>query len=161
MALAEKKGSMNIASFKTTITRAGLLAAVSVSLLVSPPSVLAQRNPNPGVLSPTSKPYGKSYSEWAAAWWQWGLSIPADRNPLSDRTGEFCDEGQSGPVWFSGGLATSGERTCTIPAGKALFMPIFNSIFGAGVYDCDPTVPGVPCDVPTLLAAAAVNTEAA
>ena len=31
---------------------------------------------------------------------QWVLSIPADRNPLMDMTGEFCGEGQSGAVWF-------------------------------------------------------------
>ena len=31
-------------------------------------------------------------------------------------------------------------------------------IFGAGTFDCEPTVPGVPCDVPTLHAAAAVAT---
>jgi hypothetical protein len=52
-------------------------------------------------------------------------------------------------------------RSCTIPAGKAVFMPVFNWIFGAGVFDCHPTVPGVPCDVPGLVDLAAENTEAA
>jgi hypothetical protein len=122
----------------------------------------AGRSPNPGILPPGSTPYGLSYGEWTARWWQWALSIPADRNPLTDTTGEFCDEGQGGPVWFyAGTFGNSAERTCTVPAGKAIFMPVFNWVFGAGVFDCDPTVPGVPCDVPSLRAAAAANTEAA
>lgn len=115
----------------------------------------------PGILPPGSNPYGHSYGEWTARWWQWALSIPADRNPLTDPTGEFFGEGQSGQVWFRGTFGSSGERTSTMPAGKALFMPVYNWIFGAGVFDCDPTVPGVPCDVPTLRAAAAFNTEVA
>ena len=39
-------------------------------------------------------------------------------------------------------------------------MPVYNWIFGSGVFDCDPTVPGVPCDVDDLRALAAQNTEA-
>ncbi len=53
---------------------------------------------NPGVLPPHSQPYGKSYGEWATKWWQWALSIPADRNPLTDLTGAFAGEDQCGPV---------------------------------------------------------------
>ena len=45
--------------------------------------------------------------------------------------------------------------------GKAIFLPVFNRIFGAGVFDCNLTVPGVPCCVPCLQATAAANTEAA
>jgi hypothetical protein len=48
-----------------------------------------------------------------------------------------------------------------MPAGKALFMPVYNWIFGSGVFDCDPTVPGVPCNVDDLSALAAANTEVA
>jgi hypothetical protein len=117
---------------------------------------------NPGVLPPQSQPHGKSYGEWAAAWWQWVMSIPADRNPLTDTTGEFAGENQDGPVWFvAGTFGGSAERSFTVPAGKAIFLPVFNWIFGAGVFECDPTVPGVPCDVPVLQALAAANTEAA
>ena len=107
---------------------------------------------NPGIFPPQSHPYGKSYGEWAAKWWQWVMSIPADRNPLTDETGEFADEGQGGPVWFAAGtFGNSVERTYTVPTGKALFVPVF---------DCDPTVPGVPCVVCDLQDLAAANTEA-
>lgn len=116
---------------------------------------------NPGIFRPQSHPYGKSYGEWVAQWWQWVMSIPADRNPLTDTTGEFADESQSGPVWFAAGtFGNSAERSYTVPEGKALFVPVWNCIFGAGVFDCDPTVPGVPCVVCDLQEAAAENTEA-
>lgn len=64
---------------------------------------------------------------------QWALSIPLDHNPLTDTTGEFCAEGQSGDVWFIGGIISTQPspiqvtRTCTIPAGKVLFFPIINA----------------------------------
>ena len=74
------------------------------------------------------KIYGKTYGEWAAEWWKWALSFPADINPIADETGELCDMGQSGPVWFLAGTfgLTGVERECTIPAGKAIFYPLIN-----------------------------------
>lgn len=138
------------------------IAGVFITLLATSSASLAQgRNPNPGILSPSAVAYGKTYQEWAVAWWQWALSIPADKSPFTDRTGQFCAEGQSGPVWFRGGAAANRETICHVPTGKGIFMPVYNWIFGAGVYDCDPSVPGVPCDVPTLTAGAAAATEAA
>jgi len=74
--------------------------------------------------------FGQTYSQWAASWWQWALSIPADISPLNDPTGANAAPGQSGHVWFlagilggSGGAAT---RSVAVPAGKALFFPILN-----------------------------------
>lgn len=90
-------------------------------------------SPTGGAANP--KVYGKTYGEWSAAWWQWVGSLPSDMNPIADTTGDLCDVGQAGPVWFlagtSGGLA---ERTCTIPAGKAIFYPLINQIW----VDCPP-----------------------
>ena len=117
---------------------------------------------NPGIAPPQSNSHGKTYGEWAVAWWQWALSIPAANNPLLDTTGQFAGVGQSGPVWFlAGTLGGNAERTVTVPAGKSIFMPVHNWIFGAGVFDCDPTVPGVPCDIPTLRQKAAAATTGA
>jgi hypothetical protein len=52
------------------------------------------------VFQPDSKPYGLTYGDWTARWWQWAYSIPKDTNPAYDDTGKYCAEGQYGPVWF-------------------------------------------------------------
>jgi len=80
---------------------------------------------NPQIAPPQSYPHGKSYSQWAAAWWQWAYSIPADQNPITDTTGEFSQIGQSGPVFFlAGSYGGITVRECTVPAGKALLFPL-------------------------------------
>jgi hypothetical protein len=75
-----------------------------------------------------SKPYGLTYEEWTAKWWQWAYSIPKDVNPAYDDTGRYCTQGQSGPVWFlTGTYGHPVDRYCTIPFGKAILFPILNS----------------------------------
>lgn len=111
--------------------RAGLqlvtLAATLGVLALGTPSLLAGGKPNPGIAPINSKPNGKSYSQWAADWWQWVFSIPADANPLLDSTGENADIGQAGSVWFlAGNFGGETVREVTVPASKALFFPIFN-----------------------------------
>jgi hypothetical protein len=72
--------------------------------------------------------YNLTYGEWTAKWWQWAYSIPEDRNPVADETGENCDEGQSGPVWFlAGTFGGLNVRNCEIPAGKSILFPLMNS----------------------------------
>lgn len=78
------------------------------------------------VFPPGSEPYGLSYEEWGVKWWQWALSIPSQKHPLNDPTGELCGEKQSSPVWFIGSTFGGGPittRTCTIPAGNAILFP--------------------------------------
>ncbi len=134
-------------------------AALLVSLLSATPASVFAGNPNPGILPINSQPHGNSYGSWAAAWWQWALGIPEAQNPLLDTTGQYAGVNQNGPVFFlAGTIQGSAERNVTIPAGKSIFMPVHNWIFGAGVFDCDPTVPGVTCDVPTLREKAAAAT---
>lgn len=108
------------------------------------------------VLPLEARAYGKTYGQWTVAYWQWALSIPFANNPwANDSTGEFAGVGQQGPVWFLGGtLGDSVTRMFTMPPGKAIFMPVNQWIFGAAVFDCEPSVPGVTCQVPTLRAAA-------
>lgn len=107
--------------------------AVTMGLLASGPAPTARAsadfgsNPNPGVLPPNAKPFGKTYGEWNDAWVQWVMGISADRNPLLDDTGANCAEGQTGQVWFlAGALGGQFTRSCNIPAGKPLFFPILN-----------------------------------
>lgn len=72
-----------------------------------------------------------TYGDLASKWVQWATSIPAERNPVLDLTGEFCGEGQEGPIWFLAGTFgdTGVVRECTVPRGKAFFFPILNSFF--------------------------------
>lgn len=149
---------------------ARIIVALALIALVSLPS-LSSAGPvkegsssgaphNAGILPPGATAFGKTYGEWVALYWQWVLAQPTTTNPQADPTGAFAGVAQSGPVWFlAGTFGTSVTRNVTIPAGKAIFFPVQPWIFGSGVYDCEPTVAGVPCDVPTLRAAAAVATD--
>lgn len=122
----------NIFSTSKTI----LLATAMLSLTAALP--VHADGANPRVLPISSGPYGKTYGEWAAAWWQWALAIPADTNPLNDDTGENAGIGQTGPVWFLAGATTSTTttRSLMVPAGKALFFPIANTVWVT--YPTDP-----------------------
>ncbi len=78
---------------------------------------------------PEVKPYGLTYAEWAAWWWQRMFSISTQDNPAVDNSGKNCNQSQNGPVWFLAGTVVTSRivRACTIPVGKALFFPIINS----------------------------------
>ena len=107
-------------------------ATIFVGLLtVSVPEVYAA-NKNPGVIPPNASPYGMTYGEWSAKWWQWTYSLPVDRNPSFDENGSCANGtyGQFGPVWFLAGVINesgTAVRNCTVPAGKTLFFPIINA----------------------------------
>jgi hypothetical protein len=89
------------------------------------PTSLAD-NINPQLYSVDSKPFGLTMSEWSVKWWQWLHSIPAPNNPASDKTGQDCSVGQpSKDVWFLVQTTSGpGERTCTIPAGRSILLPV-------------------------------------
>jgi hypothetical protein len=120
-----------------------IVVMVSIILGLTVAAPLAQ-SANPGVLPPGSSHFGKTYSQWSAAWWEWALSIPVHSPPFSNRinhplvdlTGVQCGEGQSGPVWFLGGaffelgtpaLSTIVRNDCIVPSSKALFVPLLNA----------------------------------
>jgi hypothetical protein len=74
-----------------------------------------------------SRPFGRSYGGWVAAWWQWAAQTKARAHPLLGNTTD-CSVGQKGRVWFLGGDFIGGgspiERRCTVPKGTALFVAI-------------------------------------
>ena len=73
-------------------------------------------------------PFNVSYADWTEKWWQWTYSIPWNKNPSYDDTGEHCDENQQGPVWFlTQAFEHPVERTCNIPQDTALLITILNS----------------------------------
>jgi hypothetical protein len=107
-----------------------LSVAVVLAAVVLVSSAVWADNPNPGVLPPSSHAFGTTYSDLAGAWWNWALQSPEEENPILDDTGEDGARGQSGKVWFlAGTFGGSAERTLTVPAGKALFFPLVNSVF--------------------------------
>lgn len=73
-------------------------------------------------------PFGKTWEEWTAKWWQWILSIPKEGNPGIDTTGKKFDANQNDPnvLFLVGTYGGSAERNYTIPKGKALLFPIIN-----------------------------------
>lgn len=100
---------------------------------------MEQTNRIPNLVPPgDARLNGKTYEQWAAAWWQWCLEIPLTNSagavhPSYDESSPFdVTESQTGDVWFLGGpfLASPSagtiRRRCQIPTGKALFFPLFN-----------------------------------
>src|SRR4029453_13250943 len=140
-----------------------VLVVVGLGLVMAGARSVAQADDDARcqVIPRDANTYGNSSGEWSARWWQWAFSIPAATNPVLDETGAHCAEGQSGPVWFLAGSFFGGtfERACTVPPDKALFLPIVNAAFGAAVFDCEPTQPGVPCNITILRAAAAASMD--
>lgn len=88
---------------------------------------------------PNSKPYGLTFSQWTIKWWQWLLSIPKENNPAFDMSGTHVSENQWDPnVWFlAGTFGGSVIRSCKMPLGKAILIPVIN-------YECsfadEPTI---------------------
>jgi hypothetical protein len=112
----------NPTHFVVTARRSTISAAMAVALVAA---------------SPASGEIGQSADivllrQLSADWWQWALSIPAEVNPLSfnepESSAAHCGIGQHGKVWFLGGSFTGGpaKRRCRIPAGTAIFFPVFN-----------------------------------
>lgn len=99
----------------------GLMMAAAVSA-----DDLGNHNGNGGkVVEPGQEYQGKTYNELASKWANWLSAEPIATNPALDPDGRFCDRNQGGKVWFLastfGGIV---DRTCEIPAGKAIFMSL-------------------------------------
>jgi hypothetical protein len=110
-------------------------ARAGAAVFASSPEPSSHGNINPDIYSVQSRPFGRTYAEWSAAFWQWDFSLPADHHPLTDTAD--VSAGQSGHVWFIGGTFTTvqngttvtgvADRTVTIPSGTALFFPLVNA----------------------------------
>lgn len=74
------------------------------------------------------KPLNKTWEEWAADWWRWALSIPKDKNPGNDQTGEKfnIDQDHAEVLFLVGTYGGSADRSFSIPEGKSLLFPIIN-----------------------------------
>jgi len=80
-----------------------------------------------------SKPFGLSFMDWTVKWWQWISSIPRDKNPACDWTGDNINLNQNDPhVLFLcqtyEGVECTPSRRNIITKGRSIFMPIINWI---------------------------------
>ena len=79
------------------------------------------------VLPPDAEVAGSDLGEWSARSWQYFFSLPQAVNPYFDETGEWCGYGQSGPVFMLAGADHDVTRSCVVPVGAHVFVPIIGS----------------------------------
>ena len=116
---------MKTTSIQGRSPRNHLSSGLAVMILLSAiSSTLAQQDAR--VMPANSKPYGKSYAEWSAALWKWGLEYPLTGHPYIDDPAFDFSARQSGPVWFVAAPEGIVTRTVSMPAGKALFLTMRN-----------------------------------
>jgi hypothetical protein len=121
--------------FRGALRTAVATTVIAVACIVAAPTAAADA---PSVAPIQSHPRGQSYAEWSVDWWTWALETPAATNPFGRGS---CETSQTGRVWFLAGVLTPGvaQRTCTVPAGTALFVPVWNNFYGAFLNDPPPT----------------------
>jgi hypothetical protein len=150
---------------KASLTRRQKAVTVAIVILIAIGTPLVA-----GADGTDPKVFGQTYGEWSGDWWSWVLQFPSAINPLFSEGDVDCTLGQSGKVWFlAGNFGGENDRSCDIPHGKALFLPIMNVVLlpetgdteeelresaklnvdGADVVDC--TVDGTPCIYTQLL----------
>jgi len=73
---------------------------------------------------------GQDAADFAVSWWRWLMSAPDGRDIMADDSGALCALNQSGPVWYLAGSYDTGavSRSCAVPAGKYLFVPVAQSM---------------------------------
>lgn len=74
------------------------------------------------VVPVTSNLNGTTYADMSALWWQWWATLPGD-------TSAFCQTQQPTPsvVLLAAPIGSTYSETCSIPAGTALFFPVFDA----------------------------------
>lgn len=74
----------------------------------------------------------RTAEELAVAWWEWASIEPEATNPVTDTTGDDCARNQPDDVWFlAGNFGGEATRTCTLPAGRPVFLPVLNMFCSA------------------------------
>jgi len=126
----------------------GTILTLAVIPLLS--SVKAD-NINPSVYSTGESPFGVPYQKWLEKFWQWKFAVPSSDSTIHAYSPEKCGIGQQGEVWFLNELLSGKEdRTCTIPAGKAVLIPVLDG-------DCDRSDPKLQSDQDLIRCASAGN----
>lgn len=75
-----------------------------------------------------SRPFGLSYEDYVKNYWKLMLSIPAVNNTMNDEAKVTCtneqDISNTSIFYLPSNLGGKSERTCKIPEGLAIFIPI-------------------------------------
>src|SRR5437879_12259272 len=93
--------------------------------------VTSETNRIPCLVPPgDSRLIGRTYEQWAAVWLRWALEMPLTNStgaihPWIDSPRFDVTESQTSNVWFLGAPFGKTQRSCAVPAGKALFLPLF------------------------------------
>lgn len=103
-----------------------LLLTISMVFVTSQNVLSAHAQGNNSAVYPKdSAPFDVPYKDWIVRWWQWNVGIPTSQHPRDNYTAEKCTVNQNGSVWFIPDILTGKEeRTCTIPEGKAILVPL-------------------------------------
>lgn len=131
-----------------TLRRIVVTCAVAVSWALVAASPATAAGTTPGVAPPSAAPHGASYADWSSRWWTWAYQTPAtgpdgeqhlflaDVGTPAAPAPVDCSYAQTGRVWFlTGTFQPSGadsheyfaNRSCSVPAGTALLVPVVNS----------------------------------
>jgi hypothetical protein len=104
----------------------GMVAVTAITVA----QAAATANPNPGVLPPQSHPFGMSYGQWSALWWQQAFAVHSGPgSPFEAGSVDCTSLGTRHVAFLVGTTQTSGNpasRSCTLPTGTALLFPLIN-----------------------------------
>lgn len=89
------------------------------------------------IFLPGSSPYGNSFNQWIAKWWQWYISVPKTESPnFPDYPNHIAKvdcairQDPSSPVFFLFVPLVdepTPERKCDVPKDKAILLPIISA----------------------------------
>lgn len=108
------------------IRRLAASCAILSALFLQSPVLAADKPEAVSVIDADEIVLDRPQSEWAQVYLQWVATFPRGSSPVADTSGAQCAAKQSGDVWFlasSDGTAPV-ERSCAVPAGKTVFLPI-------------------------------------
>ena len=109
---------------RSALSLKAALAVATLALIgAMSPAQVAGRNLNPGISPPNSTPHGKTYAKWSALQWQQAIEAPVAGNPFTEGG---CYP-LSGAVFALAAPIGVSEPSCTIPTGKALFVPVLTT----------------------------------
>src|SRR5690348_11620763 len=68
----------------STVERPAAGSSGQIATPALPPKVEFGPGGQIWIAPPGARPFGRTYGEWAIAWWQWALATSASVNPLLD-----------------------------------------------------------------------------